>query len=173
VTARNAVTAPPSSPPGGPANVRGCNRSSPSPTMATAPAAPFRRSNQARRRRPCGRSPAAPPRDLPSPAQGTVCPSRRSATPAASSELGEAARLRGSTRSEPHEANRTGLRNPRGGRCFKYRPPGRYLKHRPSPGSQETPPPVHAAARRSSSALRPCLPSLPVVLTALPPPPQN
>ena len=54
-------------------------------------------------------------------------------------ELGEAARLTGSTRSEQHDAD---------------------PKHRPPPEPQQTPPPIHAAARRSSYALRPWLPFL-------------
>jgi len=52
--------------------------------------------------------------------------------------------------------------------------PGRIAS---TPGSQPdaAPPPIHdhAAVSRSSSALRACLPSLPIILTALPPPPQN
>jgi hypothetical protein len=60
-----------------------------------------------------------------------------------------AARFLGSTRSEPHEDDRTGLRHPRGGR---YLIPGVATGRQP-------PCPTPAVARRSTSALRPYLPS--------------
>ena len=41
-----------------------------------------------------------------------------------------------------------GQDGPRGGRYFKHRPPGRYLKYRPLPGSPSAP-------RRSAAASRP------------------
>jgi len=43
--------------------------------------------------------------------------------------------------------DRTTRRHPGGGRCFKYRPPGRYLRYRPLRGIARSPCPPHAAAR--------------------------
>ena len=50
--------------------------------------------------------------------------------------------------------DRTDIRHPGGGRCFKYRLPGRYPKHRPPRGVARTTSPPHAMTRRSTSDSR-------------------
>ena len=63
-----------------------------------------------------------------------------------------------------------GHRHPGGGRCFKYRPPGRYPKHRPPHGVARTPSPPHALARRSSSDSRRPPPMASLLMHTVPPP---